>query len=479
MGRRTAWWRVAVVGVALGAVAGASGSPGFAAPAVPARSPAVSPSSSATGSSSASGSSSATGASSATASSSDTASSYAFAEDAPSVTGATDTADAERLEPGTTYRSSLPSDGKVYYRLVLDGTSTVYVAATAVPPADAAVTPTEGVRVSVRDADGRSCSAVDTASIGAGRSPRPLTVWAARQLPSSRSQCRRAGTYYVVVERVLRTESSPGDWDLELAPVLEPRLRQAGSSSAPETWDSATPSPPAGEAVRLRGGGGFDSASPLKQGVWHDDVRPGQTLFYEVPVDWGQQVYATADLGGASGGGEGVGLVPGGVNLALYNPVRGLVDDTSISYNGSRKSGALAALPPVGYDNRYAVSDRVGGMRFAGAYYLVVHLAAQVGEEFGDGPIALTLRVRVKGEAQAGPGYVGRSEPSGIFQVGLLGQGSDAGDGADSSGSDGGGAGGGGAGMKLVAVGGIGAGTVVLVVLGVWVVVGRRRAAGV
>lgn len=33
--------------------------------------------------------------------------------------------------------------------------------------------------------------------------------------------------------------------------------------------------------------------------------------------------------------------------------------------------------------------------------------------------------------------------------------------------------------MKLVAVGGIGAGTVVLVVLGVWVVVGRRRAAGV
>ncbi|MEU0945924.1 hypothetical protein ABZ379_24625 [Streptomyces canus] len=419
-----------------------------------------------------------TASTSTTASSSTTGSSYAFAEGAPSVRGATDTGDAERLDPGTTYRSSLPSEGKVYYRLVLDGTSTMYVAATAVPPTDAAVTATEGVRVSVQDADGRTCSAPDTASIGAGRSPRPLTVWGVRQLPLSRSLCRGAGTYYVVVERVLRTESSPGDWDLELAPVLEPRLREAGSTSAPEAWDSATPAPPGGEAVRRRGGGGFTSATALEQGAWRDDVRPGQTLFYKVPVGWGQQVYATADLSSASGGGEEGGFVPGGVNLALYNPVRGLVDDTSISYNGSQKSGALAALPPVGYDNRYAVSDRVGGMRFAGSYYLVVHLAARVGEEFGDGPFGLTLRVRVKGEATAGPGYAGRSEPSGIFQVGLLGRGSGAGDeGSTVAGGDDGG--GGGAGMKLVAVGGIGAGTLVLVVLGVWVVVGRRRAAGV
>ncbi|MFJ6389208.1 hypothetical protein ACIQJT_16555 [Streptomyces sp. NPDC091972] len=401
-------------------------------------------------------------------------SSYAFASDALSVTGATDPADAERLEPGTTYRSSLPSDGEVYYRLELDGTSTVYVAATAVPPTDAVVTPTEGVRVSLQDAEGRSCSAADTAGIGAGRSPRPLTVWGARELPSSRSLCRSAGTYYVVVERVLRTESTPGDWDLELAPVLEPRLRKADATRAPESWDSATPSPPGGEAVRLRGGGGFDSATALEQGVWRDDVRPGQTLFYEVPVAWGQQVYATADLSGARGGGAGGGFVPGGVNLALYNPVRGLVDDTSISYNGSRKSGALAALPPVGYENRYAVSDRVGGMRFAGSYFLVVHLAARVGEKFGDGPFGLTLRVRVTGEAAAGPGYAGQSEPAGIFQTGALGRG---GSGAvGDAGSSGAGAG---AGMKLVAVGGIGAGTLVLVVLGVWAVVGRRRAAGV
>jgi hypothetical protein len=388
------------------------------------------------------------------------------------------TADAELLEPGTIYRSSLPSAGKVRYRLELDGTSTVYVAATAVPPTDAAVTATEGVRVSVQDADGHSCSAPDAATIGSGRSPRPLTAWGARVLPSNRSLCQGSGTYYVVVERVLRTESSPDTWDLELSPVREPRLRQAGSTSAPEAWDSATPSPPGGAAAQLRGGAGFGPATALEQGVWRDDIRPGQTLFYKVPVGWGQQLYATAGLSSSSDGGpSGSAFVPGAVNLALYNPVRGLVDATSISYNGSRKSGALAALPPVGYANRYAVSDRVNGMRFAGSYYLVVHLAARVGEEFGDGPLGLTLRVRVKGEATGGPGYAGQSEPSGIFQVGTAGRGSDAVDGAAAG--DGDGAGGADTGMKLVAVGGIGAGTVVLVVLGVWTVVGRRRAAGV
>lgn len=219
MGRRTAWWRAAVVGAVLGAVAGAPGIPAVAASGTP--SPSTSFSSSP--------------------SSSATASSYAFAEGAPSVTGAVSTADAELLEPGTTYRSSLPSVGKVRYRLELDSTSTVYVAATAVPPTDAVVTATEGVRVSVQDADGHSCSAPDTATIGAGRSPRPLTAWGARVLPSDRSLCQGSGTYYVVVERVLRTESSPDTWGLELSPVREPRLRQAGSTSAPEAWDSATP----------------------------------------------------------------------------------------------------------------------------------------------------------------------------------------------------------------------------------------------
>lgn len=56
-------------------------------------------------------------------------------------------------------------------------------------------------------------------------------------------------------------------------------------------------------------------------------------------------------------------------------------------------------------------------MRFAGSYYLVVHLAAQVADGFGEGPFGLTLRVRVAGTARSGPAYTGRPTPSDVFTV--------------------------------------------------------------
>ena len=429
MGRRTAWWRAREACGVLLCAAAAAVLPGSPAAAAGIPSP------------------------------------YAFAADDQSVSGATSTTDARRLEPGTTYKSSLPDSGKIYYRLELDdATSNVYVSGTAVPPAGTTVSATDGIKVSVQDANGSSCS-FGSASIGASRSPHPITAVGARETSRTGTLCQGGGTYYVVVERVARTGSTPGAWDLELAPVLEPNLRQAGATSAPEVWDSASPQPVTGEAQLRRGGAGFDSATSLTQGVWRDDIRPGQTLFYKVPVDWGQQLYATAELGSSS---AGTGYVPGALAMSLYNPVRDEVEDAGVTYNGSQKSAALQPLPPVAYANRYAAISRVNTVRFAGSYYLAVHLAAQVADRFDDGPFGLTLHVRVKGSAQAGPRYTGQSEPQNVFTVSeedreVASEGLGTGAGADAT-------------MRLVAVGGIGAGTVLLAVLGVWTVAARRRA---
>ncbi|MEV0638130.1 hypothetical protein AB0I77_24940 [Streptomyces sp. NPDC050619] len=392
-----------------------------------------------------------------------TPSPYAFPAGARTAPGATSTADAQRLAPGTTYRSSLPSDGTLYYRLELDATSSAYVSVTAVPHPGTTVSASDGIRVSVQDANSRPCS-VDTVSIGASRSPHPITALGEREPTPGRSLCQNSGTYYVLVERVHREGSSTDAWDLELAPVAEPRPEQTGPTSAPETWNSTSPEPLTDDAVRRRGGGGFGAATPLQQGVWRDDVRPGQTLFYEVPVDWGQQLNATAELGSSSGG---KGFVSGALTLSLYNPVRGFVDDRGVFYNGSQKSADLEPLPPVAYANRHAVSDRVSRMRFAGSYYLVVHLAEQVTEEFGDGPFGLTLRVRVSGAAEAGPGYAGESAPPGLFEV--AGKGREAVSEARTAAN-------GDTGMRLLAASGLGTGTVLLVGLGVWTALGRRRA---
>ncbi|MFJ8634975.1 hypothetical protein [Streptomyces sp. NPDC093568] len=391
---------------------------------------------------------------------------YAYAPDARSVTGTASTADAVSLTPGTTYKSSVPSEGAVHYRLDLDAVSDAYVSVTAVPPLGSTVYAGDGIKVSVRDAAGRSCSQ-NTERFGFVPSPRPIAAWGAREISANRPRCESAGAYDVTVERVRTAKSAPDTWGLELFAASESPLKEAGETEAPEAWNSVSPDPVTGKAEPREGGTGFASAAPVAQGVWSTSIEPGGTLFYKLPLDWGRQLHATAELG-SSNGGDGY-AVGGALNLSLYNPVRTFVDDASANYDGERKAAQLDPLPPVAYENRYAVPDRVSALRFAGAYYLVVHLSAEVAERYGEGPFRLTLRVREEGTAQTGPGYAGESEPGGVFQI-------SAGDRAVAAGGPVGGAGGDGdAAMTVLAVSGIGAGTLVLVVLGVWVVVARRR----
>jgi hypothetical protein len=386
--------------------------------------------------------------------------SYAFTDGAPPVTGTTSTTDAERLQPGRTYRSSLPRDGKLSYRLDLDATSAAYVSATAVPAAGTTVAATDGLRISVQDAHGSSCS-FQTARFGASRSPHPIAAWGARDASPGRTLCQGAGTYYVLVERIAADGSSSDTWPLELAVFSEPPLGHTGATRAPESWNSASPEPVTGQEVERAGGAGFAAASTIGPGAWRTRIRPGQTLFYRVPVDWGQQPHATAELGSSS---SGSGYVSGALTLSLYNPVRGHVEEAYAGYSGRQTSAGLATLPPVAHANRYGFADQVKSLRFAGFHYLVVHLAAQTAERFGEGPYGLTLRVRVDGEARPGPDYAGRSEPGQLFDVTAH----------DRAAATPAGAAGGTAAMRALAVGGIGAGTVLLAVLGVWTVAARR-----
>ncbi len=393
---------------------------------------------------------------------------YGFSPGGRTVAGTQGTADAAPLEAGRTYRSSLPRGGKLYYRLRLAAADTAYVPVTAVPPADATVSATDGIRVSLRDADGTSC-AYASAQFGAGHSPRPVTALGLRE--AGRTLCQGAGTYYLLVERLDADGTGAADpaarWDLEIAPATEPRPARTGPTTAPRTWDSATPAPLAGRPRERSGGTGFAAARPLGQGIWRTALVPGETRFYKVPLDWGRQLHASADLGGA----PGRGYVGGALDLSLYNPVRGDVDDVSLGYTGTAKSAALAPLPPVEYANRYAPTAGVTSVRFAGDYYLVLHLSSQLAGIFGQGPFQVTLRVRVDGQAHAGPEYAGRPVPDDVFTVtardraaAVTGTAGTTGAGDDRT-------------MKLVAVAGIGSGTALLLLLAGWTAASRRTSA--
>lgn len=401
---------------------------------------------------------------------------YTFAEGAVAVDGAQNSMDSVRLTPGSTYKSSLARGGKLYYQVQLDARETVYVSATAVPGLDAKVAYGDGLEVSLQDTNGNNCNSGD-ARFGTSQSPRPISAWAARAVGPAGNRCEVAGTYYVVVERNSDPGSSTETWDTELRVVSEPGVGKSASTAPPGAWNSASPTPPGGVRKERRGGTGYNDARALGAGVWGDRIKPGQTLFYRVPVDWGQQISASAELGSASGGADE--YVTSALVMSLANPVRANIDDADTAYDGQQKSTALKPLAPVAYENRYSPVDGVAETRFAGWYYLSVHLNPKVARQFGEGPLDLTLRVNVDGAAKTGPPYVGAARPADEFSV--TGEDKDAaarGDVGAGGGSERGAGGGdsGGAGMKVVAAGGFGAGSVLLMILGVWTLVGRRRA---
>ncbi|MEU6166136.1 hypothetical protein [Streptomyces tanashiensis] len=386
---------------------------------------------------------------------------YAFDGSAQRIQGAASSLDAKALKTGQTYRDTLKKDGKLHYRVDLDSKRNTYVSVVAVPKPGGKVEYGDGFKVSIQDNSGADCGYQDV-DFGSGQYARPLAAYARRIVDPDSSSCQKQGAYYVLVERESAATSTPDDWELELRYVTEPLLKQAGPSALPEAWPSATPAPPAGGPQKRQGGAGFHEAVSLREGEWRADIRPGQTLFYRVPVDWGQQLFAGAELGSGKEGDS----VSNALTLSLDNPALGFVDMNTVRYDGKPAALALDPLRPVAHENRTSYEEATSGMRFAGWYYLSATLSPDMAAEYGDGPVPLTLRVNVEGSPGRAPAYDG--DP-GMFSV-TADDREAAANGASGASATANGT------MKVLAAAGIGTGTVLLLGLGAWTLLARRRA---
>ncbi|TQK53064.1 hypothetical protein FBY35_3535 [Streptomyces sp. SLBN-118] len=393
---------------------------------------------------------------------------YAFDSEAKTVTGAAVNTDGPPLNAGSTYKDTIKPGEKRYYRVDLDAKTNAYISAVAVPKLATKVSYADKLSVSIEDRSASKCGDED-AQFGSASYARPVAAYAARTIEKdSSSSCRDAGAYYVLLKRSSEATSSHEPWDVEIRFASEPGLKSQGPTAPPENWPSASPAAPGGGTGKRHGGTSFTDATSLKQGEWQDEITPGETLFYRVPVDWGQQLFASADLG-TSAAPDSAKSVSNALVLSLHNPARGYVDaESGVYYDGKQKSMALDPLPPVAYENRYDSTNSTSAMRFAGWYYLSATLNPEVGKEYGNKPVPLTLRVNVEGEANGAPAYNG---PAGDFQVTKDDQeAADSGKSApEAAKSDT---------MQLVAAAGIGAGTVLVLGLGVWTLLARRRTAG-
>ncbi|WP_432092314.1 hypothetical protein [Streptomyces sp. bgisy100] len=396
---------------------------------------------------------------------------YRTAEGAQAVEGTASSANAERIEPGI-YTDSIGRGETRYYSVTLDATSTAFVSAVAVPkPGTRVEDYSDSLDVVLEDNDGNECGSGEVSFTGNGMAY-PMGNHATRRIGADVLQCQRRGPYFLKVERGGKATSDPGRWPIEIRYMSEPGLKGGASAGQePGSWSTATPAPLTGTAARkeARGGTGFNDARSVAEGIWKDRIRPGETRFFRVPVDWGQRLNLSAELPNAAGGQQGVSapFITEALGLTVYNPARGLVDDDNFAAYQGKQTAATLFTAPVEYGNRFRTETGVPPMCVAGWYYLAVSLHPKTEAFFPKGA-DLTLRVDVKGEPKAAPRYRGDAVKAG-FGVSdedreMAEQGQTA---AESERSDS---------RQLVAVAGFGAGTVLLLGLGAWTLAARRRA---
>ncbi|MFD3537953.1 hypothetical protein ACFWUQ_00405 [Streptomyces sp. NPDC058662] len=394
--------------------------------------------------------------------------SYRAADGAKQVRGGSSTADAPPLEVGGLHADTV-SSGDRYYRLVLrkDG-SNVYVSAVARPGADARVSHSDGIAVQVMTTEGRACPG-NPGRADFGYDPVPISAvgirWGAED-----AVCAPAGVYYVKVTRTSAAGSDQRPWPLELRVQREPAHGPGTPTSAPSGRPSEAPVLPGTEPAGRAGGTGFNDARALGAGVFRDGLRPGQTRFYRVPLDWGQQLGVGAELAAARMT-KASGSAAGGLSVSLYNPYRQLVAAKDASYDGEQAGVTLGRTVAVAYGNRYASERTVHSVALAGWYYLAVTMGGKVGEFTEDAqPVPLTLRVDLAGGAVAAPAYQ-EGLAAGGFGVGAADRAAaregltapEAADAAENRSA-----------MRVVAAAGFGTGTLLLAGLGGWILRARR-----
>ncbi|OEV28940.1 hypothetical protein AN219_19280, partial [Streptomyces nanshensis] len=397
---------------------------------------------------------------------------YGMADDAKKVKGTAGSGEAPGIEPGT-YTDSIGRGEKRYYRVELDAKASAFISAVAAPEPGSRVKGVgEGLKLALENVDGSACSGSGQPQFSAEGAAYPIADHATR-LIGVNDQCQEAGPYLFSVERESPATSDPARWPLEIRFMSEPGLKggPAAVPSAPgedTAADDETPAPVTGGAKRqAHGGSGFNDAGSLSRGVWKDRIRPGETRFYRVPVDWGQRLNAAVELGSANSPGEYPPTIYDGLGVTAYNPARGQFDDDPfVSYTADKSAQAALYTPPVEYARRFGFSDNTPCV--AGWHYLAVTVSPKLSKYFKS-TASLTLRVDVKGKAQAGPRYAGDASAAGFGVSEADKEQAETGrNAADGKSSDT---------LQLVAYGGIGAGAALILGLAVWTLTARRRAA--
>ncbi|MEV8478640.1 hypothetical protein [Streptomyces sp. NPDC051173] len=323
------------------------------------------------------------------------AASYRMAPDAQELNGSENTADAPLLKPGAhTYKDSVTPGQRKYYAVRLDARSSAYVSAVAAPAPGSSMGARDGISVSLEAQDGTQCGVGHHRTFLSAGGAYPVADYAER-VTATGGACKAAGTYRFVVERGDAAGGDTAAVPVELKYVSTPADPVSAGDPGGDRTARTAPAPGGGgvgvQGGGVRGGSGFNDAAEIRPGVWTDELRPGETHFYRVPVGAGQQLAADARFGTDQDAGS-TPYVIAGVRMGLSNAARGYVMNRTGGYQG--KPADLSLTTPAAAAGGGVGGDAARGMRLAGWYYLQVSLNPKVGQgKPSRVPVTLTVDV--------------------------------------------------------------------------------------
>ncbi|MFI9050529.1 VWA domain-containing protein [Streptomyces sp. NPDC053427] len=318
--------------------------------------------------------------------------------------------DAPTLAPGQ-YLDSIGPNEKRYYAVDLDAAATADFSATVVPQPGAKVGLLDSLHTEIVHGTDSACDSTYEL-FGQRQSAIPLTSGVSR-IPSQEGTdgCDKAGSYWFVVERKAAKDSDASRWPLEAMFHVEHPLKKGVTPAQSEPEYGAggkTATLPTGVPKAVTGGTGFNDARALTQGVWRDKILPSQTLWYKVPVGWGQQLRYDVEFSNEPRVGDGHSAVTAYGGTQVYTPARAPVGSGTseftpqVPYNGQPASLSMGTVP-VAWTNRYESDSNVTPVHDKGAFYIAVSLSSQAAEIARDPQIGVVLRVAVLGKAKSGP----------------------------------------------------------------------------
>lgn len=332
------------------------------------------------------------------------------------VQGSPDGDDPPLLEPGRYVDTMLPNvDGeepRLSYAFDLPEGTRAYVAATVPWSTPLEVDADNSLGVSLRPEATEPSLGVcergtDFPSHSKGGSiPATATAQLGWDADAADDECGGEGRYVIEVDNTHVSERH-GPAPLELTLMVEPAADNVDDLPEPyaDADDPVVPDAD-GEPDPVVGSGSFGDAPIVEPGLYGDVLRPGERLYYRVPMDWGQRLSYEIEL--AQVDDEIADQLGGAVEIGstVYNPMRAdtaQIDGLGMLMYTGVSDDIDGFTAPVRYNNRDADDDATAGASIPGYYYISVRMSADADDPYFELPI--TLAVDVDGEVDGAPEY--------------------------------------------------------------------------